>query len=172
LACADRLHSLESDRRVAWGVGVSACSKPALVFVLLGVLDGTLDGCGGSGKRRGGTVDFLLEHAPEQALLGQGEGDRRWREARACAGLRESRAIHRQIHRWTIPQWRPTRIRAGTAANTREATRDPKAVYNIGEVSSNASAVSMPILNQAAFRSEPGQHLCWLDNERARQLAR
>ena len=41
--------------------------------------------------------------------------------------------------------WNPRR----TAANAREAARDRKAVYYIGEFNSDASEVSMPILNRA-----------------------
>src|SRR5579863_5583014 len=44
-------------------------------------------------------------------------------------------------------KWNP----AQTAANAREAATDPRAVYYIGEFNSDASEVSIPILNQAGL---------------------
>jgi branched-chain amino acid transport system substrate-binding protein len=128
-------------------------SKPALVFFLLALVAGTLGGCAGSGKSggsAGGTVDFY------SSLPLSGASSARAKAIVDGAKLALDRAGGR-AGRFTVKYvslddstagagtWDPGR----TAANARVAARDPKAVYYIGEVSSDASAVSMPILNRA-----------------------
>jgi branched-chain amino acid transport system substrate-binding protein len=137
---------------VARGVSVSARSKPALAFFLLALVAGTLGGCGGSdksGNSSGGTVDFYsslpLSGASSATARAIVDGAKL---ALARAGGRAGRFTVKYISlddsTAAAGTWDPGR----TAANARQAARDPKAVYYIGEFNSDASEVSMPILNR------------------------
>ena len=127
-------------------------SKPTLVF-LLAVVACALGGCGGSGKNagsRGGTVDFYsslplsgASSATAQAIVNGAK--LALAQARGRAGRFTVRYISLDDSTAQSGTWDPGR----TAANAREAARDPKAVYYIGEFNSDASEVSMPILNRA-----------------------
>jgi branched-chain amino acid transport system substrate-binding protein len=138
---------------VARNVSVSARSKSALVFCLLALVAGTLGGCGGSGKsdRSGqGTVDFYsslplsgASSATAQAIV---DGAKL---ALAQAGGRAGRFTVKYISLDDSTAAAATSDPGRTAVNAREAARDPKGVYYIGEFDSDASAVSMPILNRA-----------------------
>jgi branched-chain amino acid transport system substrate-binding protein len=146
------LYSLERDRRVGRGVGMLARSRRGLVFVLLALVAGALGGCGGSGKSGesgGGTVDFYsslplsgASSATAQAIV---DGAKL---ALAQAGGRAGRFTVKYISlddsTAAAGTWDPGR----TAANARDVARDPRAVYYIGEYNSDASQVSMPILNR------------------------
>jgi branched-chain amino acid transport system substrate-binding protein len=136
-------------------VGVFARSKSGLVCFLLALVAGALGGCGGSGKSGGsggGTVDFYsslpLSGASSARATAIVDGAKL---ALARAGGRAGRFTVRYISlddsTAAAGSWDPRR----TAANAREAAHDAKAVYYIGEVSSDASAVSMPILNRAGM---------------------
>jgi branched-chain amino acid transport system substrate-binding protein len=146
------LRSLDGDRRAARGVSAFARSKPALVLFLLALVAGTLAGCGGSGKSGGsgsGTVDFYssLPLSGPSAATAKAIVDGA-KLALAEAGGRAGRFTVKYISlddSTAAATWGPGR----TAANAREAARDPKAAYYIGEFNSNASEVSMPILNRA-----------------------
>jgi branched-chain amino acid transport system substrate-binding protein len=148
-----RLYSLAGGRQVAKAVSVWARSKPALTFFLLALAAGPLAGCGGSNKSvgsGGGTVDFYsslpLSGASSVTAKAIVNGAKL---ALAQAGGRAGRFTVRYISLDDSTAAAGTWDSVRTAANAREATRDPKAVYYIGEFNSDASAVSMPILNQA-----------------------
>jgi branched-chain amino acid transport system substrate-binding protein len=147
------LCDLEGDRRVASGVSVWARSKPVVVFVVLALVAGTLGGCGGSGKSGGsggGTVDFYssLPLSGSSSSRGKAIVDGA-KLALAQAGGRAARFTVKYVSlddsTAASGGWDPGRV----AANAREAARDPKSVYYIGDFSSGASKVSMPILNRA-----------------------
>jgi branched-chain amino acid transport system substrate-binding protein len=131
-------------------VSVSARSKATLVFFLVALAAGTLAGCGGSRAGGGQTVDFYsslplsgASSATAKAII---DGAKL---ALARAGGRAGRFTVKYISlddsTAAAGTWDPGR----TAANARAAARNPKAVYYIGEFSSGASEVSMPILNRA-----------------------
>jgi branched-chain amino acid transport system substrate-binding protein len=133
-------------------VSFSACSKPLLALSLLVFVPGTLSGCGGSGKSgsAGRTVDFYSSLPVSGASSARGKAivD----GARLALAQAGGRAGHFTVNYISLNDstaaagtWDPGR----TAANAREAARDPKAVYYIGDFSSDASRLSMPILNRA-----------------------
>jgi branched-chain amino acid transport system substrate-binding protein len=144
------LYSLKGHRRAVTGASDSARSKPALAFLLPALVAGMLGGCGGSATSGGGTVDFYsslpLSGASSATAKAIVEGAKL---ALAQAGGRAGRFTVKYVSlddaTAAAGAWDPAR----TAANAREAARDPKAVYYIGEYESDASAVSMPILNRA-----------------------
>ena len=151
--CAERAAvQPRAGRRLAGGVNVSLRSQATLVF-LLAVVACTVGGCGGSGKNagsRGATVDFYsslplsgASSATAQAIVNGAK--LALAQARGRAGRFTIRYISLDDSTAQSGTWNPGR----TAANAREAARDPKAVYYIGELDSDASKVSMPILNRA-----------------------
>ncbi len=127
-------------------------SRGTVVF-LLAVVACTVGGCGASGKSagsRGGTVDFYsslplsgASSATAQAIVNGAK--LALAQARGRAGQFTIRYISLDDSAAQSGTWNPGR----TAANAREAARDPKAVYYIGDFDSDASKVSMPILNRA-----------------------
>ena len=133
-------------------MNVSLRSRATLVF-LVAVVASTVGGCGASGKNvgsRGATVDFYsslplsgASSATAQAIVNGAK--LALAQARGSAGQFTIRYISLDDSTAQSGTWNPGR----TAANAREAARDPKAVYYIGDFDSDASKVSMPILNRA-----------------------
>lgn len=133
-------------------MNVSSRSTATLVFLLV-VMACTVGGCAGGGENtgsRGGTVDFYsslplsgASSATAQAIVNGAK--LALAQARGRAGRFTIRYTSLDDSTAQSGTWNPGR----TAANAREAARDPKAVYYIGELDSDASEVSMPILNRA-----------------------
>jgi branched-chain amino acid transport system substrate-binding protein len=127
-------------------------SKQALVLFVFALVAVTLGGCGGSGKSAGGgeTVTFYSSlplrggsSTTAKAII---------KGARLALGQAHGRAGRFTVKYISLDDstaaagaWDPAR----TAGNAREAARDHRAVYYIGELNSGATEVSMPILNRA-----------------------
>jgi branched-chain amino acid transport system substrate-binding protein len=141
-----------ADRRPVRGVRVSSRSQPTLV-VVLAVVAYAVAGCGGGGKhggRGGRTVDFYsslpLSGASSATANAIVDGARL---ALSQAGGRAGQFTVRYISLDDSTALAGGWDRGRTAANARQAARDGRAVYYIGECNSGASEVSMPILNRA-----------------------
>jgi len=135
-------------------------AKGAIAAALLASLAVTLAGCGGSGKpnrttanpRRSDTLVIYSSLPLQGALAGDGRatvaGIRlALRQAGARAGDWRIRYVSLDDASAVSGTWDLDR----TIANAHRAVSDPGAVYYIGEFSSAASEVSIPILNQAGL---------------------
>ena len=129
--------------------------RPTLIL-LVAVIAVTLDGCGSSGTKnaghRGATVDFYssmplsgTSSATAKAIVNGAK--LALAQAHGRAGQFKVRYISLDDSTAHSGTWDPAR----SAANARQAAQDPKAVYYIGEFNSDASEVSMPILNRAGI---------------------
>ena len=101
---------------------------------------------------------------------------RRWSTASSSRSSRpaQGRRRHGQV-RVARRLDRPGRhldSRGQTAQNARKAAQDDKAVAYIGEFNSGASAISIPILNEAGIpQISPGEHVRRPDHRRAGRRA-
>ncbi len=111
----------------------------------------------------------LLVPAAPGRLESADEGDGAGHRARAEAGRQQGRQHHRQVRVARRLHRAGRHVDAeATSANARKVAQDDKAVAYIGEFNSGASAISMPILNEAGVAAGLArEHRGRPDDERA-----
>ena len=132
-------------------VAASGCLLAALAFGVA-ACGGDDDGGGGGGSE-GRTTLTIYSSLPLQGdSRPQSEYGRQRREAGARGGGRQGREVHDQVQEPRRRDRRGRQVGAGPdSANARKAAQDASTIAYLGEFNSGASAISIPILNEAGI---------------------